>query len=672
MASSKSAKNLIKQARYRGPNGVEYTPEQMEQRKLIFFEPVQTKDDLRLFLKVFFNIELPDNKVDEHSTSTPLQFVWDVYSAMLTNDGPKDYVVAAARNAGKTLCAAITHFLAMVHFRRSCLHIASIKSQARVCMKYMDSFCRLPEVAPYFVADNTEERRLENLPVNWFTTKTDAEVSIVAASIRGANSKRASYMCQDEVDLTPREVLSEVAGVLDPTLDDHKFSPIVVSLSSRKTNDGPLQDKIDEAEKEKASGKSESIRLVRFSMVDWMEKCTTAGPSTGQAWVHTSTLQTIWSQEDYDHVPETEKGRFYTYNVGQNCKSCPAFLACLGRSVNQKTTSSRLRNKEFVGTVLKAVKDSNVIAAQYLNWKPETTGVVFRSFDVYQHCKTLNQMWTWLGNTPWENPQPLTLHFLASWLRSKGWAFHWGVDWGYTDPASCVVMAYNPAQERAVILKCLTKTGYANQQWADYVCGYIPAHLTPEIICPDAEDPASSSYFKRHGLRCRREKPKKISTGVSQMRGLLWDPTTQSTRMAVLVDPMDPDLQDMQVLVHQMMHWKHRRTPLGDWDMNTYEDGNDHTIDPQRYILDMYLKTKGKVQVGIDQQEVLRQQANEIGQSGLKDEMRKVFTENGSPYAFDQSAAMEVLKDPRFAHLIQDTMPGTEPQKRTSKVKFHL
>jgi hypothetical protein len=191
-------------------------------------------------------------------------------------------------------------------------------------------------------------------------------------------------------------------------------------------------------------------------------------------------------------------------------------------------------------------------------------------------------------------------------------------------------------------------------------------------VCPDTEDAASSSYFRKHSLRCRKIKPKKIATGVSQIRGLLWDPKIQAERFIVLVDQSDPDILDMGVHVHQFMHWKHKRTPTGEWDTNSFEDGGDHTQDPCRYILDLFIKSKGKAQVAVDTTTIQRQNLDASATEQIPPEVMRVYAENGAPNAFSVADRVDAVRKSNYAHLIEDTMPGeaTVASKKSGKARF--
>jgi hypothetical protein len=113
------------------------------------------------------------------------------------------------------------------------------------------------------------------------------------------------------------------------------------------------------------------------------------------------------------------------------------------------------------------------------------------------------------------------------------------------------------------------------------------------------EDPASPSYFAKHKIMSLDTKPSRIEPGVSQIRGLLWNPMTQTADFAILDDSQMDNKNIM--LVEAMEHWTHRKTPLG-FDMTKFEENSDwdHPIDALRYALtpfqeDLRISTDVKV-----------------------------------------------------------------------------
>ena len=567
-------------------------PEQEEKLKLkkeLFFEPCQTKEELREFINFFLKLDFPDCQVDELSTSTPLQFIWEVYYTMLTNKPPYMHVAACARGTAKTKIAATLEFLALIHFRRDIVHMSAIRQQSRAGLAYFKQFCRNDVIRPYFSAERADECELADMPENSFTSKNDAKLLTVSATLEGTNSSRPNLSVFDEVDLTPKHILSEAAMMSTPTLCGNKFEPVSVYLSSRKTNDGPLQKMIDDSE----SGKND-IRLHKYSLIDWMEKCEekTHGDHGVKVWIHKESLKVIWdelSQEDNElsFIPRV---------VYEGCRKCPAFVGCQGRSPKQNSTSNYLKSRTFVGNVIKQTADSGKIIAQILNWKPESTSNVFSTFARSVHCKTPNQAWEWISGKPWHGPDGMypSKKELYDLCKHLGYDTVWGIDWGFRDPAVIVVIMHHTKTDRTLLLHTRSATGYANHQWAKSCLDGEGLVYPPNLICPDLSDAASSSYFK--GFPTRGKKPHLIATGVSQIRGLLFHPATQDSNFAIAM--FDESAENA---AQNFMKWRHKMSLTGEVDINGFEDDdNCHVIDSCRYALDPYVK-KNKTVMAIHQ-----------------------------------------------------------------------
>ena len=546
-------------------------------KKEMFFEPCTTKEELKEFLLLFLKMDLPDFQVDELSTSTPMDFIWEVYYTMLTNEGPFRHAAAAARGTAKTLVSATIEFLCMIHFRRDTVHTSALKQQSKKALKYMNKFCNIDVLRQYFKTESTFELELVDLPPNSYTTKNDARLVSVAATIQGVNGERSNCLVFDELDLVKRDVISEAAMQQTPTLCGHSFEPVTIYLSSRKTNDGPVQDIIEEAE-----AGSTSIRLHKYSMVDWMQKCPEEvhGAHGLKFWVHKDSLKVV-----FDKLPPTELEASYVERVGyEGCRACPALVVCQGRSPKQQSTSRFLKSRQFVASQIQDVKDPKKIIAQILNWRPESTGIVFNTFSRSLHSNDASGVHEWMFGEA--APEVVSKDTIYARAITEGWTCTFGVDWGYHDPAVVVVILYHRKQDRCVLLHVRSATGNSNNTWATTVVDYEAKRFPPAMICPDMADAASPTYFRKHRLPCRDKKPSRIETGVSQLRGLLFDPNTQKSQFMLL----NEDDQSEWAIQH-LLKWKHNMTVTGGVDFNSFEDSEfTHVPDSIRYAIDMFLK----------------------------------------------------------------------------------
>jgi hypothetical protein len=502
----------------------------------------------------------------------------------------------------------------MLHFRRDAGQIAATLDQSAMAISYLDSFMNIPELEPYKDTDNVRIKRFINLPANSYTTKPDAKIQIITATKKGANSPRASFTIYDEVDLTPKEILSESAYIGDVTRDGHRFGPVFVYLSSRKTNDGPIQELIDESKKPK---KKKRIRLHKWNAADYMERCPDEvhKPELDRirAFLHEESLETIWGEENFGAVQESMKNQYREIQAFEGCKECPAWIACQGFSTKQRCTSDMLRDRNFVADILDAVGDAQVIIAQSLNWKPEVTGIVFKTFSYHKHVKDPRDFYEWVAGVPFDPDQvgptelkrieaegtyaevaritPTKNHIYLA-MCNNGWTIGAGCDWGFSpDPALVMVAGYHKRLGRVAILHIEAALNYANHVWADYIVESVYPVFPFEYIGPDTADPASPTYFTKHKIVALPKKPARIETGVSQIRGLLWNPQQQTVNFAVLDDSQMED--NNKLLIEAMQHWTHKKNALGRYDQRKFEDNKwTHAPDTLRYLLHPFVEAK--------------------------------------------------------------------------------
>lgn len=417
-----------------------------------------------------------------------------------------------------------------------------------------------------------------------------------------ANSFLAhNCLISDEVELIDPDIMSEAANVADPTMREG-FDPISIYLSSRKFAGGPLQSLIDEASDTAKDG----TFLHKWSLADFMQKCPTYlhHPELPKipALIHRDTLEVIWGET----AAELEnKSTYIEVLAHHGCKTCGAFIACQSRSTKQPSASPSLRTAKFVAGRLRDVKDTKKIISQILNWKPESSGLVFPMFAPSLHVKESKAAYRWITRGTDFNPMNLTEEAynkclnsddptelklvtpskrdLYKILKQHNWKINWGCDWGYTDPAALVIVAYNRREGRAFVLHSELKTGYSNQDWSTFCATNYGTAFAPDLVCPDMADAAAPTYFAKHYLPTRDTKPSRIETGVSQIRSLLWNVSTQEVNFCILDDRLSVDL------IEEFQKWTHERTQTG-YNFDKYEkDEYNHGLDSIRYSLDPFI-----------------------------------------------------------------------------------
>lgn len=557
-----------------------------------------------------------------------------------------------------TKIAATLEFLALVHFRLDVVHMSAIRQQSRAGLAYFKQYCRIDLIRPYFASERADECELVGMPENSFTSRTEAKLLTVSATLEGTNSSRPNFTVYDEVDLTPQHILSEAAMMQTPSIPN-KHEPISVYLSSRKTNDGPLQKLID-----KYDAGDVGTRLHKYSMIDWMEKCPPAihGKFGVNSWVNKDTLKVYWDSLP----PEENELSFIPRTVYEGCRTCRAFVGCQGRAPNQKSSSNYLKSRTFVGNVIAQTGDPGKIIAQILNWKPESAGNVFSTFSRSAHCKTPLQVWEWISGKSWGGPEGLypSKKEVYDLCKHFGYDTTWGIDWGFRDPAVIVVIMHHAKTERTLLLHTRSATGYANHQWAQSCLENEGVVYKPDLICPDMADAASPTYFKK--FPTRNKKPNLIATGVSQIRGLLFHPATQASNFAIAMYD-----EAAENAAQNFMKWRHKATLTGEIDINAFmDDDNCHILDSTRYALDPYVKKNKTVfSAGQKKEESFQETLNKPSQTNSEDEAvaryRKIMEAH---YSEGLSKKISFEQPPSYASysLNEHTEKKEEKPKKTN------
>ena len=578
------------------------------ERLELLYEPCCSKDELQNHIRYFLNIDLPDYTVDEMSNSNPMDFVWQIYRAMHTGKGPTRVVVAASRNTAKTLTACIVRFYGLIHFRRSGTHLAAVKTQSDSATAYLNKMIRIDGVREFVTVDNTRDKKLANLPNNSHTKNSDCELRIAVATMSGVNSQRGSLNIKDEIDLINAQILSEASFISDPTRDEHQFDPIEVYLSSRKSNSGPVQKLLDEAEK----GNNEKLAYYKWSWADWMRKCTPETARTAEpkikAWIHEENLKIIWDETEFLLGSNAERQLYKEISAFEGCRTCPAFLACQSRAIKQLSESPMLRTVSFIADRLMDAGDAGAIISQGLNWKPESTAVVFRTFNRRMHFLKAISFYKWCigsyfmpegvaieeiveilnsGDSSLMALISPTKRQIYQALRRAGWKVHYGIDWGSVDPAVCIVGAYHRPTRRLAILHTVGMTGFPNDDWAKHVHATVWPEFPCDLVCPDMADINSPIYFGRLKMPCHDKKPARIEPGVSQLRSFLWNPALQQSHFALLDDSGNGGLNNWTA--ECMEKWTYKKTVMG-YDYHHFEDNEfTHPIDSMRYLADPWI-----------------------------------------------------------------------------------
>ncbi len=215
----------------------------------------KTKAELKHYLKVFLNINVPNKKVC-HNHDSPMDYLWYVFNAdFLTKPKPNaDCVVWANRSGGKTLLAAAATLLDCV-FKEKC--------QVRILAGSGDQASRMYDYLVGFIGKGFEQLLNEPVRKSKCRFANGAVVELLtqsAASVRGQHIQK--LRC-DEIELFDQQVF-EAAKFITQTKNNVTASMEILSTMHRPY--GLMSKVVSNAERE---GK----KFFHWCVWEVIEKC---------------------------------------------------------------------------------------------------------------------------------------------------------------------------------------------------------------------------------------------------------------------------------------------------------------------------------------------------------------------------------------------------------------
>lgn len=165
------------------------SPEELEElKKELIQEPLESAEELRAWVYLFFDILFPMGVVYPDSTHAPVEAMWEIYNMMKTGESANcpQATLLSSRDSYKTLCAAALEVLCMVHLELPVAHMAAIKPQSAKAVQYVNSFFR--KIRPYLEHQGWQKKSDSKTYIDWITPSGETVwLNIVTATIAGAN-----------------------------------------------------------------------------------------------------------------------------------------------------------------------------------------------------------------------------------------------------------------------------------------------------------------------------------------------------------------------------------------------------------------------------------------------------------------------------------------------------
>lgn len=482
--------------------------------------PLESAKDLKDWVLIFLGIDLPLGHVDPDSNSSPIEAMWEIYSAIKENRGEYNpgYIMLSAREGYKTLSASILEVLLMIHFKLTVAHMAAIKDQSAKSVKYINY--SLSKIGPFLELKGWEEKSQNKMMIEWRSPEgEDVYIQIVVATMSGANSAHTNVMFIDEIDVVKDPAAYEEAKLIPGYAKG--IHPITVKLSTRKFAFGLMQKEIELAPET-------GDKILRWNIIDVAERCPTTLhrpdlPKEDRYVAKALPLRQI-SSESFMGLPAVEQEKWeIVKDAYAGCKGCKILPVCKTRLAHRPESDVKGLFKP-VSAVINTFKrtDPDRAEAQLMCWKPSSRGMVYPRFENVINTGnviTLEHAWQTLEGTP-SGKQELSEIDLLYKMQTLGIRFYAGVDWGYTHDFVIVVFAMIPNGE-VWIVDCYSMFGLEFSDCLEVAKTYRDKYNIESWYC-DTAMPANIKSFRKNHMKSPNF-TKDVMGGIEAIRSKICD-----------------------------------------------------------------------------------------------------------------------------------------------------
>lgn len=477
------------------------------------------------FIRTIMGFNIPRNKVCEDHCA-PFDFISDSFF-----DVTSKMLVIANRNGGKTQNFGILNALDST-CKKNCevASVGAIEDQAKKCYKYTTDIIK----KPYF------KNLLSKDPMISLTQLDNgSEICVLPGTMSGVNGPHPQRTNFDEVELTQWKILMEFMSMAK----SGKGVPSCVRITStRKFSHGCMQRLIDEKDKR-------GFKMYMWCIWETIERCTDARSGTVPCYVLIPDEQVkalvpikVFSENKDDY------GKEFPLDVIQKnrekysgCLACPLVEVCRTKA---KRSDGYYEIKDTIDKFTSM--DRTVWNAQWECKKPGSDGLVYREFDEAVHVISKNSFKF--------NPDYLCLA---------------GQDFGYSDPAGTLFIQFLPNGD-AIIFDELYERHKQTPVLVKHYWKPKQAQYNCAVWFADTENADAISQMESAGIPVVGAN-KDIISGVARVRS--WFRTADGYVRLYITDNC----------VNTIAELKSYRYPEQGGDKPV--DGNNHLMDPLRYIL---------------------------------------------------------------------------------------
>jgi hypothetical protein len=552
----------------------------LDQRTELFFRICKTREELKAWIRLFLNLDLPDKTVSRYADTNPLDIVRLIYEICVLENNPEnieELLCVAGRGSGKTLAVAVAEFMLLFHDQRDVAHVGAILSQAKRCYQYQQGFMLNERVKPILnqsidgfpiMEKTTQEKSSFNVRdrKNGDLIKIDLEV--LPCTLKSVNGFHGAFVSVDEIDTVQGEgvrAFQDISGMLD---SKRGRKSLRVGISTRKTRYGLMNQQIEDAA---AQGRT----VKKWTVLEFSERCpderSGTTPTTGYYLQDTMEVlsEEQWSKKDSKKQTEYTKHEF----AGENCLVCPMAALCLSDAKLQTSKSAMLKP---ISDAIKKTRENGAdwAISQLYNLKPSVEGVVYKEFDEKEHVKNWNQMWLILTNQ--EYPGECTHDIFVKKCHGMGLTCYAGIDWGWSNP-STVVYLFVDKRENVYVVRCEGRTYTNNPTWAQTIKSKWHHMYRCQLYLPDLANPGDAQTMRTEGLPCPSEQIKDTPGGIQVVKKWLKSLASVNPKIFFAKETCGPIITEFGLY--------HFKTDASGKITDDVEKEHDHWLDGLRYAL---------------------------------------------------------------------------------------
>lgn len=490
----------------------------------LMFQPLSSVEEVRDWIKLYLDLEIPIEITDPDSTSSPLDAIWQIYKVFKENSGDvtPGAILMSCREGMKTVSVSMLEILLLLHFQLDIAHAAATEAQSNVGIQYIEGF--MLRIAPLLAARGWENLTQNKRTIKYKTPeKKTPYIKVLICTPKGMNSLHANVLFLDELDLADPSALKEAKNIVGYSKGIYGMT---VYLSTRKYAFGNMNAALDKAP-------DMHYKVLQWNILDVTERCPDSRhlPNEPKAdrYVAKNLPLLQLNKEQYDALPPTEQSKFdLLKNAHAGCAKCPLLPICKMRLASKPLTATGGFYKPIQAVIQKfRENDPDTAEAQLMCWKPGSEGLVFPRFKKEENPKepdktnimsVADAYYTFTGK---RNSHISEEVFLKT-LLDAGIEIYTGVDWGFTHDA-VVVIAAKLADGQIWILDCFSSPGL---EFSDMLETGIKMRdrYRPHKWFADPAYPSHLKSFNKNGMKCPNF-TKDIAAGVEAVRSKIVNST---------------------------------------------------------------------------------------------------------------------------------------------------